>query len=164
MNNPLFLSFIIIGLFVYSTFNLYQSLSIEDGDSSSQFNDDQESDNDFFNSLSRTLPSIDEVPSDENEELDNEGGIFDNFNTEEPSKEEGSSSSKKTESNKEIKEGITESLNNGFSDSNQETEIINEKGSSDDIEMSSSNEDNNNKDNDNKDNDNIDNTEKIEIK
>ena len=50
-------------------------------------------------------------------------------------------------------------MNNGFSDSNQETEIINEKGSSDDIEMSSSNEDNNNKDNDNKDN-----TEKIEIK
>ena len=162
MNNPLFLSFIIIGLFVYSTFNLYQSLSIEDGDSSSQLNDNQESDNDFFNSLSRTLPSIDEVPSDENEELDNEGGIFNNFNTEESSKEEGSSSSsssKKTESNKEIKEGITESLNNGFSDSNQETEIINEKGSSDDIEMSSSNEDNNNKDNDN-----IDNTEKIEIK
>lgn len=168
MNNPLFLSFIIIGLFVYSTFNLYQSLSIEDGDSSSQLNDNQESDNDFFNSLSRTLPSIDEVPSDENEELDNEGGIFNNFNTEESSKEEGGSSSKKTESNKE-KEGITESLNNGFSDSNQETEIINEKGSSDDIEMSSSNEDNNNKDNDNKDNDNndndnIDNTEKIEIK
>ena len=158
MNNFLFLSFIIIGLLVYSTFNLYQSLSIEDGDSSSQLNDNQETDNDFFNSLSRTLPNIDEVPSDENEELDNEGGIFDNFNTEESSKEEGSSSSKKTESNEEIKEGITESLNNGFSDSNQETEIINEKGSSDDIEMSSSNEDNNNKDNDN-----IDNT-KIETK
>ena len=159
MNNFLFLSFIIIGLFVYSTFNLYQSLSIEDGDTS-QLNDNQESDNDFFNSLSRTLPSIDEVPSDENEELDNEGGIFDNFNTEESSKEEGSSSnSRKTESNEELKEGITESLNNGFSDSNQETEIINEKGSSDDIEMSPSNEDN-----DNKDNDNIDNTEKIEIK
>jgi len=159
VNNPLFLSFIIIGLFVYSTFNLYQSLSIEDGDSSSQLNDNQESDNDFFNSLSRTLPSIDEVPSDENEELDNEGGIFDNFNTEEPSKEEGSSSSKKTESNKEIKEGITESLNNGFSDSNQETEIINEKGSSDVIEMSPSNEDNGKEDNDN-----IDNIDKTETK
>ena len=160
MNNPLFLSFIIIGLFVYSTFNLYQSLSIEDGDSSSQLNDNKEQDNDFFNSLSRTLPSIDEVPSDENEELDNEGGIFNNFNTEESSKEEGSSSSsssKKTESNKEIKEGITESLNNGFSDSNQETEIINEKGSSDVIEMSPSNEDNGKEDNDN-----IDNIEKIE--
>ena len=158
MNNFLFLSFIIIGLFVYSTFNLYQSLSIEDGDSS-QLNDNQESDNDFFNSLSRTLPSIDEVPSDENEELDNEGGIFDNSNTEEPSKEEGSSSSKKTESNEEIKEGITESLNNGFSESNQEAEIINEKGSSDDIEMSPSNEDNNNEDNEN-----IDNTDNIGTK
>lgn len=158
MNNFLFLSFIIIGLFVYSTFNLYQSLSVEESDSS--LNDIQESDKDFFNSLSRTLPNIDEVPSDENEELDNEGVIFDNFNTEESSKQEGdSSSSKKTESNEEIKEGITESLNNGFSDNNQETEIINEKGSSDDIEMSSSNEDNNNKNNDN-----IDNTEKIEIK
>ena len=159
MNNFLFLSFIIIGLFVYSTFSLYQSFSIEYGDSSSQLNDNQETDNDFFNSLSRTLPSIDEVPSDENEELDNEGGIFDNSNTEEPNKEEGSSSnSKKTESDEEIKEGITESLNNGFSESNQETEITNKKGSSDDIEMSSSNEDNNNNDNDN-----IDNTEKIEI-
>ena len=158
MNNFSFLSFIIIGLFLYSTFNLYQSLSVEEDDSS--LNDNQESDNDFFNSLSRTLPSIDEVPSDENEELDNEGGIFDNSNTEEPSKEEGSSSSsKKTESNEEIKEGITESLNNGFSDSNQETEIINEKDNSDEIKMSSSNEDN-----DNKDNDNIDNTEKIETK
>jgi hypothetical protein len=160
VNNFLFLSFIIIGLFVYSTFSLYQSFSIEYGDSSSQLNDNQETDNDFFNSLSRTLPSIDEVPSDENEELDNEGGIFDNSNTEEPNKEEGSSSnSKKTESDEEIKEGITESLNNGFSESNQETEITNKKGSSDDIEMSSSNEDNNNNDNDN-----IDNTEKIEIK
>lgn len=158
MNNFLFLSFIIIGLFVYSTFNLYQSLSVEESDSS--LNDIQESDNDFFNSLSRTLPNIDEVPSDENKELDNEGVIFDNFNTEESGKQEGDiSSSKKTESNEEIKEGIKESLNNGFSDNNQETEIINEKGSSDDIEMSSSNEDNNNKNNDN-----IDNTEKIEIK
>jgi hypothetical protein len=159
VNNFLFLSFIIIGLFVYSTFSLYQSFSIEYG-YSSQLNDNQETDNDFFNSLSRTLPSIDEVPSDENEELDNEGGIFDNSNTEEPNKEEGSSSnSKKTESDEEIKEGITESLNNGFSESNQETEITNKKGSSDDIEMSSSNEDNNNNDNDNRDN-----TEKIEIK
>lgn|GEM_PF-3580950 len=158
MNNFSFLSFIIIGLFLYSTFNLYQSLSVEEDDSS--LNDNQESDNDFFNSLSRTLPSIDEVPSDENEELDNEGKIFDNFNTEESiNEEDSSSSSKKTESNEEIKEGITESLNNGFSDSNQETEIINEKDNSDEIKMSSSNEDN-----DNKNNDNIDNTEKIETK
>ncbi|MDF2737782.1 MAG: hypothetical protein K0S93_1641 [Nitrososphaeraceae archaeon] len=155
MNNFSFLSFLIIGLFVYATLNLYQSLSVEEGDSS--LNDNKEQDNDFFNSLSRTLPSIDEVPSDENEELDNEGVIFDNFNTEESINEEGSSS-KETESN-ELKEGITESLNNGFSDSNQETEIINEKGSSDVIEMSPSNEDNGKEDNDN-----IDNIEKIETK
>ena len=158
MNNFSFLSFIIIGLFVYATFNLYQSLSVEEGDSS--LNDNKEQDNDFFNSLSRTLPSIDEVPSDENEELDNEGVIFDNFNTEESINEEGSSSSsRETESNEELKEGITESLNNGFSDSNQETEIINEKGSSDVIEMSPSNEDNGKEDNDN-----IDNIEKTETK
>jgi hypothetical protein len=163
VNNFSFLSFIIIGLFVYATFNLYQSLSVEEGDSS--LNDNKEQDNDFFNSLSRTLPSIDEVPSDENEELDNEGVIFDNFNTEESINEEGSSSSssssssKETESNEELKEGITESLNNGFSDSNQETEIINEKGSSDVIEMSPSNEDNGKEDNDN-----IDNIEKTETK
>jgi len=168
VNNFSFLSFIIIGLFVYATFNLYQSLSVEEGDSS--LNDNKEQDNDFFNSLSRTLPSIDEVPSDENEELDNEGVIFDNFNTEESINEEGSSSSssssssgssssKETESNGELKEGITESLNNGFSDSNQETEIINEKGSSEVIEMSPSNEDNGKEDNDN-----IDNIEKTETK
>ena len=157
MNNFSFLSFIIIGLFVYATFNLYQSLSVEEDDSS--LNNNKEQDNDFFNSLSRTLPSIDEVPSDENEELDNEGVIFDNFNTEESINEEGSSSSKETESNEELKEGITESLNNGFSDSNQETEIINEKGSSDVIEMSPSNEDNGKEDNDN-----IDNIEKTETK
>ncbi len=158
MNNFSFLFFIIIGLFVYATFNLYQSLSVEEGDSS--LNDNKEQDNDFFNSLSRMLPSIDEVPPDENEELDS-GVIFDNFNTEESINEEGSSSSssKETESNEEIKEGITESLNNGFSDSNQETEIINEKGSSDVIEMSPSNEDNGKEDNDN-----IDNKEKIETK
>ena len=158
MNNFSFLSFIIIGLFVYATFNLYQSLSVEEGDSS--LNDNKEQDNDFFNSLSRTLPSIDEVPSDENEELDNEGVIFDNFNTEESINEEGSSSSsRETESNEELKEGITESLNNGFRDNNQETEIINEKGSSDVIEMSPSNEDNGKEDNDN-----IDNIEKTETK
>ena len=41
-------------------------------------------------------------------------------------------------------------MNNGFSDGNQETEIISDKGSSsDDIEESPSNEDNDNEDNDN---------------
>jgi hypothetical protein len=151
MNNFSFVSFIIIGLFVYATYNLYQSFSVEENDSS-QLNNNKESDNDFFNSLSRTLPDIDEDPPDENEELDKEGVIFDNFNTEESNNEEGSSM--KTESNEqEIRDSLTESLNNGFSNgNNQETEIINEKGSSEDIEQSSSNEDNDNEDNENIDN------------
>ena len=151
MNNFSFASFIIIGLFVYATYNLYQSFSVEENDSS-QLNNNKESDNDFFNSLSRTLPDIDEDPPDENEELDKEGVIFDNFNTEESNNEEGSSM--KTESNEqEIRDSLTESLNNGFSNgNNQETEIINEKGSSEDIEQSSSNEDNDNEDNENIDN------------
>ena len=154
VNHFSFLYFIIIGLSVYATFNLYQSLSVEEDDSS-QLNNNKESNNDFFSSLSRTLPNIDEDPPDENEKLDNEGVIFDNFNTEEPINEEdgGGSSSKKTESNEqEIRDSITESLNNGFSDSNQETEIINDKGSSDDIEKLSSNEDKDNEDNDSIDN------------
>lgn len=151
MNNFSFVSFIIIGLFVYATYNLYQSFSVEENDSS-QLNNNKESDNDFFNSLSRTLPDIDEDPPDENEELDKEGVIFDNFNTEESNNEEGSSM--KTESNEqEIRDSLTESLNNRFSNgNNQETEIINEKGSSEDIEQSSSNEDNDNEDNENIDN------------
>lgn len=155
VNHFSFLSFIIIGLSVYATFNLYQSLSVEEEDDSSQLNNNQESNNDFFSSLSRTLPNIDEDPPDENEKLDNEGVIFDNFNTEEPINEEGGggSSSKKTESNEqEIRDSITDSLNNGFSDGNQETEIISDKGSGDDIEKLSSNEDKDNEDNDNIDN------------
>lgn len=152
VNHFSFLSFIIIGLSVYATFNLYQSLSVEEEGDSSQLNNNEESDNDFFSSLSRTLPNIDEDPPDENEKLDNEGVIFDNFNTEEPINEEVGSS-KKTESNEqEIRDSLTESLNNGFSDGNQETEIINDKGSSDDIEKLSSNEDKDNEDNDSIDN------------
>lgn len=152
VNHFSFLSFIIIGLSVYATFNLYQSLSVEEEGDSSQLNNNEESDNDFFSSLSRTLPNIDEDPPDENEKLDNEGVIFDNFNTEEPINEEVGSS-KKTESNEqEIRDSLTESLNNGFSDGNQETEIISDKGSSDDIEKLSSNEDKDNEDNDNIDN------------
>ena len=156
VNHFSFLSFIIIGLSVYATFNLYQSLSVEEEGDSSQLNNNEESNNDFFSSLSRTLPNIDEDTPDENEKLDNEGVIFDNFNTEEPINEEaggGGGSSKKTESNEqEIRDSITESLNNGLSDGNQETEIISDKGSSDDIEKLSSNEDKDNEDNDSIDN------------
>lgn len=157
MNNFSFLSFIIIGLFVYATYNLYQSLSVEEDDSS-QLNNNKESGNDFFNSLSRTLPNIDEGPSDENEELGNEGVIFEDSNTEESNNEEDSSSMKTESNEQEIRDSLTESLNNGFSDGNQETEeIISEKGSSNDREMLPSNEDN-----DNEDNPNIDNTDNIQ--
>lgn len=157
MNNFSFLSFIIIGLFVYATYNLYQSLSVEEGDSS-QLNNNKESDNDFFNSLSRTLPNIDEGPSDENEELGNEGVIFEDSNIEESNNEEDSSSMKTESNEQETRNSLTESLNNGFSDGNQETEeIISEKGSSNDREMLPSNENN-----DNEDNANIDNTDNIQ--
>jgi hypothetical protein len=157
MNNFSFLSFIIIGLFVYATYNLYQSLSVEEDDSS-QLNNNKESDNDFFNSLSRTLPNIDEGPSDENEELGNEGVIFEDSNIEESNNEEDSSSMKTESNEQEIRDSLTESLNNGFSDGNQETEeIISEKGSSNDREMLPGKEDN-----DNEDNANIDNTDNIQ--
>jgi hypothetical protein len=157
MNNFSFLSFIIIGLFVYATYNLYQSLSVEEDDSS-QLNNNKESDNDFFNSLSRTLPNIDEGTSDENEELGNEGVIFEDSNIEESNNEEDSSSMKTESNEQEIRDSLTESLNNGFSDGNQETEeIISEKGSSNDREMLPGNEDN-----DNEDNANIDNTDNIQ--
>ena len=153
MNNVWFLFFIIIGLFVYSTYNLYQSFSVEEEDGSSNLENNEESDNNFFNSLSRTLPSNDEDLSDENEDLSNEGVIIDNFNTENSNNEEGSNTMNTESNEQEIGDILTESLNN---DGNQETEIINEKDTSNDIEMSSSNDDNNNDDNEN-----IDNTDNI---
>ena len=153
MNHFWFLSLIIIGLFVYSTYNLNQSFSVEEADDSSNLENNEESDNNFFNSLSRTLPSNDEDLSDENEDLSNEGVIIDNFNTENSNNEEGSNTMNTESNEQEIGDILTESLNN---DGNQETEIINEKDTSNDIEMSSSNDDNNNDDNEN-----IDNTDNI---
>jgi hypothetical protein len=153
MNHFWFLSFIIIGLFVYSTYNLYQSFSVEEEADSSNLENNEESDNNFFNSLSRTLPSNDEDLSDENEDLSNGGVISDNFNTENSNNEEESNTINTESEEQEIGDSLTESLNN---DGNQETEIISEKDNSDDIEMSPSNDDNNNDDNEN-----IDNTDNI---
>ena len=153
MNHFWFLSFIIIGLFVYSTYNLYQSFSVEEEADSSNLENNEESDNNFFNSLSRTLPSNDEDLSDENEDLSNGGVISDNFNTENSNNEEESNTINTESEGQEIGDSLTESLNN---DGNQETEIISEKDNSDDIEMSPSNDDNNNDDNEN-----IDNTDNI---
>lgn len=150
MNNVWFLFFIIIGLFVYSTYNLYQSFSVEEEDGSSNLENNEESDNNFFNSLSRTLPNNnDEELSDENEDLSNGGVIFDNFNTETSNNEEESSTMNTKSEETQIGDSLTESLDN---DGNQETEIISEKDSSDDIEMSPGNDDNNNDDNENTDN------------
>lgn len=150
MNNVWFLFFIIIGLFVYSTYNLYQSFSVEEEDGSSNLENNEESDNNFFNSLSRTLPNNnDEELSDENEDLSNGGVIFDNFNTETSNNEEESSTMNTKSEETQIGDSLTESLDN---DGNQETEIISEKDSSDDIEMSPGNDDNNNADNENTDN------------
>ena len=149
MNHFWFLSLIILGLFVYSTYNLNQSFSVEEADDYSNLENNEESDNNFFNSLSRTLPSNDEDLSDENEDLSNEGVIIDNFNTENSNNEEGSNTMNTESNEQEIGDILTESLNN---DGNQETEIINEKDTSNDIEMSSSNDDNNNDDNENTDN------------
>jgi hypothetical protein len=151
MNHFWFLSFIIIGLFIYSTYNLYQSFSVEEGDDSSNLENNEESDNNFFNSLSRTLPNSNEELSDENEDLSNGGVIFDNFNTENSNNEEESNTMNTKSEEQEIGDSLTESLNN---DGNQETEIISEKDSSNDIEMSPSNDDNNNDDNENIDNTN----------
>jgi hypothetical protein len=151
MNHFWFLSFIIIGLFIYSTYNLYQSFSVEEGDDSSNLENNEESDNNFFNSLSRTLPNSNEELSDENEDLSNGGVIFDNFNTENSNNEEESNIMNTKSEEQEIGDSLTESLNN---DGNQETEIISEKDSSNDIEMSPSNDDNNNDDNENTDNTN----------
>lgn len=150
MNNVWFLFFIIIGLFVYSTYNLYQSFSVEEEDGSSNLENNEESDNNFFNSLSRTLPNNnDEELSDENEDLSNGGVIFDNFNTETSNNEEESSTMNTKSEETQIGDSLTESLDN---DGNQETEIISEKDSSDDIEMSPGNDNNNNDDNENTDN------------
>jgi hypothetical protein len=150
MNNVWFLFFIIIGLFVYSTYNLYQSFSVEEEGGSSNLENNEESDNNFFNSLSRTLPNNnDEELSDENEDLSNGGVIFDNFNTETSNNEEESSTMNTKSEETQIGDSLTESLDN---DGNQETEIISEKDSSDDIEMSPGNDDNNNDDNENTDN------------
>jgi hypothetical protein len=155
MNSFWFLSFIIIGLFVYSTYNLYPSFSMQEEDDSSNLENSEESDNNIFNSLSRTLPnSNDGDLSDDNEDLSNGDVVFDNFNKENSNTEEGSNTMITESEEQEIGDSLTESLNN---DDNQETEIISEKDSSDDIEMSPSNDDNNNND----DNENIDNTDNI---
>ena len=154
MNYIWFLSFVIIGLFVYSTNNLYQSFSMQEEVDSSNLENNEESDNNIFNSLSRTLPnSNDGDLSEQNEDISNEEVIFDNFNTENSINEEEINTINTESEEQESGDILTESMNN---DGNQETEIISENDGSDDIEMSPSNNDNNNDENEN-----IDNTDNI---
>ena len=154
MNYIWFLSFVIIGLFVYSTNNLYQSFSMQEEVDSSNLENNEESDNNIFNSLSRTLPnSNDGDLSEQNEDISNEEVIFDNFNTENSINEEEINTINPESEEQESGDILTESMNN---DGNQETEIISENDGSDDIEMSPSNNDNNNYENEN-----IDNTDNI---
>ena len=154
MNYIWFLSFVIIGLFVYSTNNLYQSFSMQEEVDSSNLENNEESDNNIFNSLSRTLPnSNDGDLSEQNEDISNEEVIFDNFNTENSINEEEINTINPESEEQESGDILTESMNN---DGNQETEIISENDGSDDIEMSPSNNDNNNDENEN-----IDNTDNI---
>jgi hypothetical protein len=154
MNYIWFLSFVIIGLFVYSTNNLYQSFSMQEEVDSSNLENNEESDNNIFNSLSRTLPnSNDGDLSEQNEDISNEEAIFDNFNTENSINEEEINTINTESEEQESGDILTESMNN---DGNQETEIISENDGSDDIEMSPSNNDNNNDENEN-----IDNTDNI---
>lgn len=140
------LSFIIIGIFLYITSDGHQSFSAQNGEEeTSNINNDEEStSNDIFSDLSRNLPSIDENALNENgEPLESEEPLFGNPDTEALNDNNGMDNSENiVESNEQEipSQSIEKSLNSGFSDSNKETDIINEEGdgSGGSIETSSS--------------------------
>jgi hypothetical protein len=114
----------IIGVFLYSTYNGYQSVSAQEAE-------EEESSNDIFSDLSRNLPSIDEdIPNDNEQPLDSEGSLFENPNTEElDGNNEINNGENIVESNEEgtTSESIEKSFTNGFSESGQEPDVINEE-------------------------------------
>ena len=126
------LSFIIIGIFLYITSDGHQSFSAQNGEEeTSNINNDEEStSNDIFSDLSRNLPSIDENALNENgEPLESEEPLFGNPDTEALNDNNGIDKSENiAESNEQgiPSQSIEKSLNSGFSDSNKETDIINE--------------------------------------
>ena len=125
LNYLLSLLFIIIGVFLYITSNVYQSVSAQDVK-------EEESSNDIFSDLSRNLPSIDEdMPNNNNEQpLESESPLFENPDTEGlDENNEISNGENMGESNEQgsTSETIEKSLTNGFSDSGQEPDIINEE-------------------------------------
>lgn len=118
------LLFIIIGVFLYITSNVYQSVSAQDVK-------EEESSNDIFSDLSRNLPSIDEdMPNNNEQPLESESPLFENPDTGGlDENNEISNSENMGESNEQgtTSETIEKSLTNGFSDSDQEPDIINEE-------------------------------------
>jgi hypothetical protein len=125
------LSFIIIGggIFLSITSHAYQyyPAQLEEGEG-------EESSNDIFSDLSRNLPSIEENILNDNEgPMDSERPIFENHDTKDlDDNNEVSNSENIVESNDQgaTSESIEKSFNNGFSDSGQAPDIINEDDSS----------------------------------
>lgn len=163
LNYLLSLSFIIIGIFLYITSDGHQSFSAQDGEEeeTSDINNDEEStSNDIFSDLSRNLPSIDEKALNENgEPLESDEPLFGNPDIEALNDNNGIDNSENiVESNEQgiPSQSIEKSLNSGFSDSNKETDIINEEGdgSGGNIETSSSPSSSNEVSNDEEDNNN----------
>ncbi|HEU5461150.1 MAG TPA: hypothetical protein VFU79_02645 [Nitrososphaeraceae archaeon] len=115
------LSFIIIGILLYITSNVYQSVSAQDVK-------EEESSNDIFSDLSRNLPSVDEdIPNNE-QPLESEGQLFENPNTGElEENNEFSDGENMGDSNEQgsTSETIEKSFTNGFSDSGQEPDVLN---------------------------------------
>jgi hypothetical protein len=155
------LSFIIIGIFLYITSDGHQSFSAQEGEEeTSDINNDEEStSNDIFSDLSRNLPSIDEKALNENREpQESDEPLFGNPDTEALNDNEMDNSENIVESNEQgiPSQSIEKSLNSEFSDSDKETDIINEDGddSEGNIETSSSPSSSNEVSNDEEDNNN----------
>lgn len=168
LNYLLSLSFIIIGIFLYITSDGHQSFSAQDEEEeeTSDINNDEEStSNDIFSDLSRNLPSIDEKALNENgEPLESDEPLFGSPDIEALNDNNGIDNSENiVESNEQgiPSQSIEKSLNSGYSDSNKETDIINEEGdgSGGNIETSSppssSNEVSNDEEDNNNNNNNI---------
>jgi hypothetical protein len=123
------LSFIIIGggIFLSITSHEYKYYP-------AQLEEGEESSNDIFSDLSRNLPSIEENILNDNEgPMDSERPIFENHDTKDlDDNNEVSNSENIVESNDQgaTSESIEKSFNNGFSDSGQAPDIINEDDSS----------------------------------
>ena len=142
------LSYIIIGsVFIFITSPGYQSYSAQEGGEeisgiNKEGGGEEESNNDIFSDLSRNLPRIEEdIPDDNKESQDSETPIFENQNTKDLDDNNKISSSRNLgESNDQgaSSESIERSFTNGFSDSGEESDIINEEDGSSNTESSSS--------------------------